>query len=73
METIGGRSDSLYLSIGRTTLDLIMDSLFSRIISITKPSGIEQKRNIIALDYTTEDFYGHRVILWVKGWTEIMG
>ena len=69
VETIGNRSDSLYLAIERSSPSSIKNSLFSRISAITKPSGIKEKRCIVAFDYTTEDFYGEVDDKWIHGWT----
>ena len=69
METIGNRSDSLYLAIENSSPSSIKNSLFSRISAISKPSGIGKERCIIAFDYTTEDFYGEVNDRWIHGWT----
>ncbi|MGC8562623.1 MAG: transposase [Thermoplasmata archaeon] len=69
VETISNRSDSLYLAIENSSPSSIKNSLFSRISSISKPSGIEKERCIIAFDYTTEDFYGEVDDRWIHGWT----
>ncbi len=69
VETVGNRSDSLYLAIENSTVDATKDSLFSRMPAITKPSRLDEKRCMIAFDYTTEDFYGDRDSLWIHGWT----
>ncbi len=69
VETVGNRSDSLYLAIERSSPSSIKNSLFSRISAISKPSGIEKERCIIAFDYTTEDFYGEVNDKWIHGWT----
>ena len=69
VETIGNRSDSLYLAIENSSPSSIKNSLFSRISAISKPSGIGKERCIIAFDYTTEDFYGEVNDRWIHGWT----
>ena len=66
---MSNRSDSLYLSIERSSPSSIKNSLFSRISAISKPSGIEKERCIIAFDYTTEDFYGEVNDRWIHGRT----
>jgi len=57
METIGKRSDSLYLAIENSSLSCIKNSPFSRISAISEPS-VAEERYIIAFDYTTDDFDG---------------
>lgn len=69
VETVGNRSDSLYLAIENSSPSSIKNSLFSRISAISKPSGIKGKKSIIAFDYTTEDFYGDVDDRWIHGWT----
>ncbi len=69
METVGNRSDSIYLAIENSSLSSIKNSLFSRISAISKPSSIEKERCILAFDYTEEDFYGKVKDRWIHGWT----
>ena len=69
VETLGNRSDSLYLAIEKSSPSSMKNSLFSRISAISKQSGIKEKRCIIAFDYTTEDFYGEVNDKWIHGWT----
>lgn len=69
VETIGNRSDSLYLAIERSSPSSIKNSLFSRIYAVSKPSNIGKERCIFAFDYTTEDFYGDVNDRWIHGWT----
>ncbi|MCW6158598.1 MAG: transposase [Thermoplasmatales archaeon] len=69
VETVGNRSDSLYLGIENSSPSSIKNSLFSRISAISKHSGIGKERYIIAFDYTTEDFYGEVNDRWIHGWT----
>ncbi|MDA8056118.1 MAG: hypothetical protein M0Z77_10815 [Thermoplasmatales archaeon] len=66
---MSNRSDSLYLTIERSSPSSMKNSLFSRISAISKQSGIKEKRCIIAFDYTTEDFYGEVDDKWIHGWT----
>ncbi|MGC8618841.1 MAG: hypothetical protein ACP5UZ_08970 [Thermoplasmata archaeon] len=47
VETVGNRSDSLYLAIENSSPSSIKNSLFSRISAISKPSGIEGKKSIM--------------------------
>jgi hypothetical protein len=68
METVGNRSDSLYLAIENSSPSSIKNSLFSRISAISKPS-VTEERCIIAFDYTTDDFYGEVNDRWIHGWT----
>ena len=49
VETIGNRSDSLYLAIENSSPSSIKNSLFSRISAISKPAGIGKERCIIAI------------------------
>ena len=69
VETLGNRSDSLYLAIEKSSPSSMKNSLFSRISAISRQSGIKEKRCIIAFDYTTEDFYGEVNDKWIHGWT----
>lgn len=69
IETVGSRSDSIYLRAEKSPLRRMSDSLFSRIAAITRPFHLEDARCMIAFDYTTEEFYGQRDSLWVHGWT----
>ncbi len=69
VETVSNRSDSLYMAIERSSPSSIKKSLFSRISAISNPSGIKEKRCIVAFDYTTEDFYGEVDDQWIHGWT----
>ncbi len=57
VETVGNRSDSLYLAINKSSPYSIKSSLFSRVSVISRLSGIEGKRCILAFDYTEDDFY----------------
>lgn len=66
---MSNRSDSLYVAIERSSPSSIKNSLFSRISAISKPSGIKERRRIIAFDYTDEDFYGGVDDRWIHGWT----
>lgn len=69
VETVGNRSDSLFLAIERYSPSSIKNSMFSRISAISKLSGIEKEMCIIAFDYTTEYFYGEADDRWIHGWT----
>ena len=69
VETISNRSDSLYLAMEKSSPSSMKNSLFSRVSAISRPSGIKEKRCIIAFDYTTEDFYGEVDDKWIHGWT----
>jgi hypothetical protein len=69
VETVGNRSDSLFLAIERYSPSSIKNSMFSRISAISKLSGIEKEMCIIAFDYTTEYFYGETDDRWIHGWT----
>ena len=44
VETLGNRSDSLYLAIEKSSPSSMKNSLFSRISAISKQSGIKEKR-----------------------------
>jgi len=69
VETVGNRSDSLFLAIERYSPSSIKNSMFSRISAISKLSGIEKEMCIIAFDYTTKYFYGEADDRWIHGWT----
>ena len=69
LETVSNRSDSPYLAIEDSFPSSMKNSLFSGISVISRPSGIKEKRCIIAFDYTTEDFYGEVDDKWIHGWT----
>jgi len=69
LETVGNRADSLYRAIENSSLSSIKNSFFSRISAITKPSGIQTQRLILAFDYTEEYFYGEVKDIWIHGWT----
>ena len=69
LETVGNRADSLHLAIERSSIKDIKDSMFSRIIALSKPLNFQGKNVIIAFDYTYWDFYGGSSSPWVRGWT----
>ncbi len=69
VETVGNRADSLHLAIERSNIKDIRDSLFSRIIALSKPFNFQEKNVMIAFDYTYWDFYGDTNSPWIRGWT----
>ena len=69
VKIVSNRSDSLYLSIEKSSPSSMKNSLFSGISAISKPSSIEKERCIIAFDYTTEHFYVEVNDRWIHGWT----
>ena len=54
VETVSNRSDSLYLAIENSSPSSMKKSPFSRISAMSRPSGIKEKRCIIAFDYITK-------------------
>jgi len=69
VETVSNRADSLHLAIERTGIKDIMDSMFSRIMAITRPFNFSYKKIMLAFDYTYWDFYGKSSNPWIRGWT----
>jgi len=68
LETVGNRADSLHLAIERSSIKDIRDSMFSKIIALSKPFNFPEKNVMIAFDYTYWDFYGESNSPWIRGW-----
>ena len=62
LETVGTRSDSIYLAIEKNDVkeagEKIRESLISRITALTRKFIPVTDQVMIAFDYTHEDFYG---------------
>jgi hypothetical protein len=69
IETVSNKSDSLYRAIEKSHIYKIRDSLSDKMSRITKPYSFQEKKVMLAFDYTSEDYYGKNDSLWIHGWT----
>jgi hypothetical protein len=55
VETVSNRADSLHLAIERTGIKDIMDSMFSRIMAITRPFNFFYEKGLVDNDLNPLD------------------
>ena len=69
VETISDQADSLHLAIESSSIDKIMTAFLSTTKVMIKPFLLKERRTMLAVDYTAEDFYGNSGGRWLHGWT----
>ena len=69
VETIGNKSDILYLRIKECFFSMTRDAYLNYIKRMSKKLKLNEKKVMLAFDYTDEDFYGDVQGFDIHGWT----
>ena len=69
IETIGDKSDTLYLRTKESLAEMTTYSYLENIKRLSKKFNWKEKEVILAFDYTDEDFYGDVQGFDIHGWT----
>ena len=69
VETIGNKSDILYLRIKECFFSMTNDAYLNYIKRVSKKLKLNEKKVMLAFDYTDEDFYGDVQGFDIHGWT----
>lgn len=69
IETLGNKSDTLYLRCKNSLVSMIEHSYLNYIKGVVNKFNLREKEVILAFDYTDEDFYGNVQGFNIHGWT----
>ena len=69
IETIGNKSDTLYLRTKEGLTEMVTYSYLNYIERLSLKFGLKDKKLVLAIDYTDEDFYGDVQGVDIHGWT----
>lgn len=69
VETISNKADTLYLRIKECLLSMSRDAYLNYISRVSKKLKLNEKKVMLAFDYTDEDFYGDVQGFDIHGWT----
>jgi len=69
VETIGNKADTLYLRCKESLISTMEHSYLNYIKGVSNKFKLNEKRVVLAFDYTEEDFYGDVQGFDIHGWT----
>ena len=69
VETIGNKADTLYLRIKESLISMTEHAYLNYIKGVSNKFKLNEKKVILAFDYTEEDFYGDVQGMDIHGWT----
>ena len=69
VETVSNKADTLYLRIKECLSEMSRDAYLNYISRISKKLKLNEKKVMLAFDYTDEDFYGDVQGFDIHGWT----
>lgn len=69
IETVSDKADTLYLRIKESLISTIEYSYLHNLKNISEKFKLNEKKVILAFDYTDEDFYGEVQGFDIPGWT----
>jgi len=69
IETIGDKADTLYKRIKESPINMTTFAYLSYIKRVSEKFKLNEKKVILAFDYTDEDFYGDVQGFDIHGWT----
>ena len=69
VETIGNKADTLYLRCKESLSSMMTYSYLNYIKGVSNKLKLNEKKVVLAFDYTEEDFYGEVQGLDIHGWT----
>ncbi len=70
IETIGNKSDTLYLKCKESLISMMEHAYLNYIKGISNKFKLNEKEVILAFNYTDEDFYGDVQGFKIHGWTK---
>ena len=70
IETIGNKADTLYADVKSSLIGMTTFSYLDYISRISRKLKLNEKKIILAFDYTDEDFYGEVQGFDIHGWTK---
>jgi hypothetical protein len=73
VETISDKADSLYRRIKESEIGIICYSYLDYIFRISRKLKLNEKKVVLAFDYTDEEFYGNVQGFDIHGWTKKNG
>jgi hypothetical protein len=69
IETIGNKADTLYADVKSSIIGTTTSAYLNYISRLSKKLKLNEKKIILAFDYTDEDFYGDVQGFDIHGWT----
>ena len=69
VETIGNKADTLYLRCKESMISMMEYAYLNYIKGVSNKFKLNEKKVILAFDYTNEDFYGEVQGFDIHGWT----
>jgi len=69
LETVSNRADSLHLAIKKAHYSNFYWAYLNTVKVLSRRIKLNELEVVVAMDYTTEDFYGDVEGFWVHGWT----
>lgn len=69
VETIGNKADTLYLRCKESLISMTEYAYLNYIKGVSNKFKLNEKKVVLAFDYTEEDFYGNVQGLDIHGWT----
>jgi hypothetical protein len=69
LETVGNRADSIHLAVKSESTSNIYWAYLKMVELLGKRCKLSEKKVVLALDYTDEEFYGEVETFWIHDWT----
>jgi len=69
VETIGNKADTLYLRCKESLISMMENSYLNYLKGVSTKFKLNEKKVVLAFDYTDEDFYGDVQGFDIHGWT----